>query len=248
MEADLEPKSRLGSQILLFLQHREELPPQKRYKVKIGKKIKTFMRFKQLGITEDEPKIEEDSYASDGSDMAVEEGTKKNSNPAEIDQTGVKLTFDKEVLEILNERVNIKNMENNIQENVKEDESLSDMYSDIDDNEPLGPSTNTDLGNNNIEELIPNSNSNQKIEDLVNNIEKKRELEKLEKKKRDIKQANVEDYFTGFSSTITRKVENPKKIRSVMEEVIQKGDYLTEEQELAEIRRRMNQGTDNYTE
>ena len=128
-----------------------------------------------------------------------------------------------------------------------EQDSLDDMYSDLSD-EPLQKGSEVDLGSGDIGDLVKDGNFNGKIEDLVKSIEMKREFERAAKKERDIKPATVEDYFTGFSSTITKKVNNPKKIRSVMEEIVEKGKYLNEEQELAEIKKRFNQNDGDYME
>lgn len=244
MEESLHPVSSLGSSILSYLQEPPSAP--EFYKVKFGKSIKKYTLYKKLGIS-DQAKIDQNSYGSDDSDMAVEDGPAQANTVEEILAKGVKLTFDKEVIEILTERKNIKVMETN-KPNPEDDESLDNMYSDIDEEEPLDTGADIDLGNKEITELAPNTS--QKIEDLVNAITQKRELERQEKKKNDIPQANWEDYFMGFSSTITKKVENPKKIRSVMEEALKKDDYLTEQQQLAELTKKIkaNMNSDNYME
>lgn len=82
---------------------------------------------------------------------------------------------------------------------------------------------------------------------MVKAIEEKREKEKAEKQQRDIKPATVEDYFKGFSSTISKKVNNPKQIRSVVEEEISRSKTMTEAEEKAEIQRRFATG-DDYME
>ena len=109
MEPQPHPNSHLGSQILLLINTLPEIPKVKKYKVKLGPQLTKFMRYKQQGITEEEPQPDEDNYISEDSDMEVDNNIRKNK--VEIQQTGIKLTFDREVLDILAERVNIKNME-----------------------------------------------------------------------------------------------------------------------------------------
>lgn len=129
-----------------------------------------------------------------------------------------------------------------------EQESLDDMYSDIDDNEPLNPDIKPveNTGKVDFSDIMGEDNKySDKISDLVKQIEEKREREKAEKQKRDIKPATVEDYFKGFSSTIHKKIVNEKKIRSVMEESIAKD--MTAAQEAVEIKRRFA-ADDDYME
>ena len=227
----------------------------------LGKEIRKYQRYKQEGIRDEESQSEQSQgYESEGSDMAIDTSLKRDKNgnlrnkgAGEIAIGGVMLTFDKEVLEILNERVNIRNMETDIKHKQEDElESIDDMYSDLDD-EPLPTTSNpvTNPGSNDLSDLIADISGgayNQTISDLVKSIEMKREREKEAKKQRDIKPATVEDYFTGFSSTVTKKVVNPKKIRSVMEEAIATGKMMTEEDEQAEIQRRIVANSDDYME
>lgn len=180
--------------------------------------------------------------------MAIDTGNDKNrlkSKGHDLEMEGIKLAFDKEVLEILSERENIRKTELIQQEPQVED--VDSMYSDLSDNEPLGTNQKVaNLGNGDLNDLLEGGNYNQKIADLAKAIEDRREREKEAKKQRDIKPATVEDYFKGFSSTITRKVENPKQIRSVMEEVLaRKDDPKAEEME---IQRRILANNDDYME
>ena len=87
------------------------------------------------------------------------------------------------------------------------------------------------------------------ISDLINAIEVKREKEKEEKKANDIQPAMMSDYFTGFSSTITNKVEKPKQIKSVLEENLDKLNDISVINQVSkhEIQSRIGR-SDNYVE
>ena len=239
-------------------------------RVVIGGHIRRFQRFKVKGIIENESSEEDDenSYMSDESDMAIDTKNKHKSDylSKAIVLPGIKISFDKEVLELLAERQNIKLMEIDIRKKMEEEEkakaenqSIDDMYSDIEDDN-LDPLKNAYAQQNKtlgiFEELLgphdklqnATTHYNQQISDLVKAIEDRREKEKEDKKNHDIKPASVDDYFKGFSSTITKKIKNEKQIRSVLQETIDSGKQLTEEQELAEIQRRLTANNSDYME
>jgi hypothetical protein len=121
--------------------------------------------------------------------MAVVKNKPSESRIPTLSNEGIKLAFDKEVIEILLERESIKNTE---AQPPPEEKSVSDMYSDIsDDGLPFIPTSNPKVD----EEIETNEVYGGKISDLVKKIEEKREREINEKKKRDITPATVEDYF-----------------------------------------------------